>query len=70
VEWTTAGRGKKWPLAQAKKEKKSVATTAQFWLDTDHDLLGCNLKRFNITKDKKMHIVQSTKIWQISFLQM
>jgi hypothetical protein len=48
-EWTTEGRGKKWSTVQAKEEKGSVAT-AQFWLDTGHDLLGCHLKYFNITK--------------------
>jgi hypothetical protein len=42
-EWTKAGRGKKWPTIQAKEEKRSVAT-AQFRLDTGHELLGCHLK--------------------------
>jgi hypothetical protein len=51
-EWTTVGWGKKWPTAQAKEEKRSVAT-AQFRLDTGHAFLGCHLKRFNITKDNK-----------------
>jgi hypothetical protein len=51
-ELTTAGRGKKWPKARAQEEKRSVAT-AQFRLDTGHDLLGCYLQRVNITKDSK-----------------
>jgi hypothetical protein len=59
-EWTTAGRGKKWTKAQAKEEKRSVAT-AQFRLDTGHDLLGCHLKRFNITKDNKCTLCSQVK---------
>jgi hypothetical protein len=59
-EWNTAGRGKKWPKAQAKEEKRSVAT-AQFQLDTDHDLLGCHLQRFSITKDNKCIVCNQAK---------
>jgi hypothetical protein len=59
-EWTTVGRGKKWPKAQAKEEKRSEAT-AQFRLDTGHDLLGCHLKRFNITKDNKCTLCNQLK---------
>jgi hypothetical protein len=59
-EWTTAGWGKKWLKAQAKEEKRSV-TTAQFWLDTRHDILGCHLKCFNITKDNKCTLCNQVK---------
>jgi ribonuclease HI len=59
-EWTTARRGKKWPKAQA-KEEKILVTTAQFRLDTGHDLLGCHLKRFNFTKDNKCTLCNPVK---------